>query len=546
MKNKKIILAVISIILIAILTTVSFATNNTRTGMTFDEAVQASRERNNTLKTEVNNVVSDEVSENVSVDSEVETPVETPVGNTVIDESQTPIAEEPSENEIPSNEVLELPEVEEESETNEVEEDGTVTFLETISKDVVKAGDTVEYDAVYVDGNVHIAAENVVLKDFKVDGNLFVFSTTAELDNVIVDGSCYICAETAKVDGQITSAYIIADNLTMTAFANIVKELRVVSANFDFEGFVGRDLYAYTENIKISDRAEIFGDCIIETGSMDISEDAKINGEKKIEIVENTNTGFSIDNKYVYNSIIANCVIILVVAIFVLYSSPKFVAVNGKLRLRDFIKAFFTGILELIIVFAIFIGLAYIGYGFGFGFALLILSFILVYFGKMIFIISAGIRLAGKSEDVSRVKSFFMILIVLAVIEAINLLQLTGPVGLIAAMIINLVLGITGFGSLVRVVLTPSRKKKQVKPVQNNNIREVRPDDFVMQGAPVVESEKEVVIETKEPEVEEVQEKVEEVKEEVGETNKVEDDTSKKDNKKENVKKEKTDKKEDK
>lgn len=537
MKNKKIILAIVSIILIAILTTVSFAANNTRTGMTFDEAVQASRERNNTLKNEVINVVENEVVEETQDENVVEEPAENTVDNTVLDESL--VEDETLEDEIPSDEIIE----EKEDETNEIEEEATVTFLETISKDIVNAGDDIKYNAVYVDGNVHIMADNVVLKDFKVDGNLFVLSTNVEFDNVIVDGSCYICAETAKVDGQITSAYIIADNLTMTAFANIIKELRVVSSNFDFEGFVGRDLYAYTENIIISDRAEIYGDCIIETGSMDISEDAKINGEKKIEIVENVNTGFSIDNKYVYNSIIANCVIILVVAIFVLYSSPKFVAVNGKLRLRDFIKAFFTGILELIIVFAIFMGLAYIGYGFGFGFALLILSFILVYFGKMIFIISAGIRLAGKSEDVSKVKSFFMILIVLAAIEAINLLQLTGVVGLIASMIINVILGITGFGSLVRVVLTPSRKKKQVKPVQNNNVREVRPDDFVIQDAPVVEEEKEIVAEPQEIKEEEVQEKVEE-------TNKNEDNISKKDNKKEKnekeVKTEESDKKEDK
>ena len=228
--------------------------------------------------------------------------------------------------------------------------------------------------------------------------------------------------------------------------------------------------------------------------------------------------------------------IILVVAIFVLYSSPKFVAVNGKLRLRDFVKAFFTGILELIIVFAIFIGLAYIGYGFGFGFALLILSFILVYFGKMIFIISAGIRLAGKSEYVSKVKSFFMILIILAVVEAINLLQLIGFAGLIASMIINLVLGITGFGSLVRVVLTPSKKKKQVKPVQNNEIREVNSEDFVIKGVPVVKSEKEVTPEVKIEEIKETESEKnkEEIKENEPEENKdeikVEENTEEKNN----------------
>ena len=71
MKNKKVILAAISIIVIALLSTVSFAITSTRTGMTFDEAVQASKDRNNKLKNETSNeVVENEVSNEVATGNE--------------------------------------------------------------------------------------------------------------------------------------------------------------------------------------------------------------------------------------------------------------------------------------------------------------------------------------------------------------------------------------------------------------------------------------------------------------------------------------------
>ena len=518
MKSKKIILTILSVVLILALTTVSFAA---KTGMSFEEAVEASKEREKAT----NEVVNEDEEKEVVEETEK-----------TVEETEEAVSKDEKEEIEGSDEKEDKEETEEKAEEDaeEIEEEGVVTFLDTISEDVVVAGENIEYKSTYVDGNVHIMAEKVELKDFKVDGNLFICATNTVLDNVLVEGSCYIIGETIKVDGQMDSAYLLGENVTVTAFANIEKELRVAATVLNFEGSVGRDLAVYAENVTISDRAQVYGDCFAEATSVDISEDAKINGEEKITIVENANN-FSINNQYVYYTIIANCVIVLVIAIFVLYSSPKFVAVNGKLRLRDFIKAFFTGILELVLVVAIFIGLSYIGYGIGFGLALLLLSLIFVYFGKTIFIISAGIRLAGKSENVSKVKSFFFILIVLVVVEAVNLLQLLGVSGLLAAMIINLVLGIIGFGSFVRVILAPTRKAKAPVVIQNNsnsniNIREAKPEDFVMKGAPIKE------------------EKVQEIKEEVEfkeDTKKViEEKNTEKEVKKENNKKEEKVKKE--
>ena len=64
------------------------------------------------------------------------------------------------------------------------------------------------------------------------------------------------------------------------------------------------------------------------------SEDAKINGEKTITIVENTNN-FSISNQYVYNTIIANCVIVLVIAIVFVVALVSVLAVSAYKRYKS-------------------------------------------------------------------------------------------------------------------------------------------------------------------------------------------------------------------
>ena len=127
----------------------------------------------------------------------------------------------------------------------------------------------------------------------------------------------------------------------------------------------------------------------------------------------------------------------------------------------------------------------------------------------------------------------------LVVVEAVNLLQLLGVTGFIAAIIINLILGIIGFGSFVRVLLAPTRKVKEVVVSQNNsNIREAKPEDFVMKGAPIKEDKREVI-------VQEVKEEVVEkdIKEEIVE-NEIKEEKSEK-IKKENLKKEENKEKKD-
>lgn len=447
MKNKKIILAILSIILIITLSTISFAAS-------FEEAVENYKNRTNTV---AENTVSNSA-ENVS-----EEEPEKEVQNNV--ENKVEIKTEEEKEDLPDDALI-GPEVKPEKEDAEIEEEDIITFKETILEDVYKMSDKkIEYKEVYIDANAYImSGEELLLEDVKVDGNLFVMATKVTLKNVLVEGSIYLLGENINVDGQFDSVYICGNKVIVSSDTNILKEARITGDEVTFEGTAQRNIYVYADIVKLTDEAKILGDCNVEASSTEISEDAQINGKNNISIVEETEVVF--DKMEIYKSIIAETVIILVVAIFILSTSPKFIDVNGRLRLRDFFKAFFTGLLEIILVIAILTALSYIGYGIGFGFALFILTCVLVYFGKMLFIISAGIRLCGKKEYVSRVKAFFMIIFVLLVVEALSLLQLTGLVGFIASLIINLVLGITGFGSIVRVVLTPIKRNRPIKVKQ--------------------------------------------------------------------------------
>lgn len=433
MKNKKIILAILSITLIIILSTISFAAS-------FEEAVENYKNRANT------------VSENVVSNSTETTLTEKPN-----EEIKNEVETEPEE--LPGD-VLAIPEDNKEEEN---EEDNTITFKETILEDLYNFSDKkIEYKKIYVDANAYIMSdEDLILENVKIDGNLFAMSNNITLKNVLIEGSVYLLGENINIDGHINSVYGCGNKILVSSDSDILREARIVGNEITFEGTVQRNAYLSADIVRVTEDAKILGNCNIEASNTEISEDAKVYGENNVSIVEETETVF--DKMDIYKGIIAETVIILIVSIFILNTSPKFIDVNGRLRLRDFFKAFFTGLLEIILVIAILILLSYIGYGIGFGFALFILACVLVYFGKMLFIISAGIRLCGKREYVSRVKAFFMIILVLVVVEAFSLLQLTGIAGFVASLIINLVLGITGFGSIVRVILTPIKRNKPIK-----------------------------------------------------------------------------------
>ena len=57
---------------------------------------------------------------------------------------------------------------------------------------------------------------------------------------------------------------------------------------------------------------------------------------------------------------------------------------------------------------------------FGYAFAILNLSIVFAILGEALFIIASAIRIAGNPEKISKVKAFFMTIVIAVIIEAIG------------------------------------------------------------------------------------------------------------------------------
>lgn len=318
---------------------------------------------------------------------------------------------------------------------------------------VGEAEDDLLYENAYIDGNVYImSAKKVIFKNCEVAGNIFLMSNELELEKTKVEGSAYILANRVDVkETQIKSAYITSVTLNVDESSEFVNDIRAVANVINNSGKVGRDSF--------------------------------------VQVHETSDSEYTISINDILPEILAEFVITLILALIILNTSPKFVEVNTKLKISSFFKAFFTGILEIIIITAIALGIMALGYGVGFAFAILGLMFVLLSFGKVIFIVAFALRMVKNSDKNVITKAFIFTIIVGAVAIALELLSLLGSAGAIASLVIDVILAITGFGTLLRVVLTKTKKSGESKPqnsapkasytVESSNIPEAKAEPVV-------------------------------------------------------------------
>ncbi len=286
----------------------------------------------------------------------------------------------------------------------------------------------VSYENTYIDGNVYIiSSAKVEFKDCEISGSVFIISDSFELNNTKIEGSSFVVAEKINlVKSQIKSVYAVANTIESDEDSEIVNDIRAIASVVNVLGEIGRDSY--------------------------------------IQVLDTSNVEYSVTIQDILPELIAKYVIILLIAIFVLCGFPKFVGVNLSLKISSFFKAFFTGILEIIIITLIALTIMVLGFGAGYAFAVLILLVAMLCLGKVIFVIAFALRLVKNKGKNVRVKAFIFTIFVAAVVEAIELIMVLGETGFAVNLIINMILAITGFGTLMRVIFTSKTKKVPEKP----------------------------------------------------------------------------------
>jgi len=414
-----------------------------------------------------------------------------------------------------------------------IEKNETSSYEIEIYEDIARmepADNIIEYKSSYIDGNVFIVTGNrITIKDSKINGDVFLVSQSVELENVEVNGSVYIVSADIVIDATTSSMYLTGKNIVVSSDNIIEKEFRAVGENVKLSGNVGRDVYVDSNNFELDENTNISGKCVINTQNVSISDKAIIKGELDVTKIERTDNQITVASKLQIWDSFVEFIIILIISIIILCFFPKFKKVNSRLRLRDFIKSFFLGIFEFVISFIIVIALLVLGYGAGYGIALFGLTLILLGLGKLIFVLAFAIRICSKKKEPTNRKAICVTVIVTLIVQALELISLNGMTGVIIVMIINMIMGITGFGSLLKVVFVrniealnkskedSSKDNKEEKNLNNNteleNLKEEVKREIDEEKREIEKIKKE--IKNEENDIKEVKEKTEKESKEV-------------------------------
>ena len=334
------------------------------------------------------------------------------------------------------------------------------------------------YENANIDGNAYIiSTEKIYFTDVTIYGNLFIIADEVQISDSEIYGNVYILSNEFRVDNSyVEYAYIASESIIVETDVEIEDDLKIVATSATIGGVIGRDLDSITSYIELDEDIEIERYINISTETYEIPKSIEKSSNLNLEIIEieETETTMSDLISSLLPELLVEFVIILIIAAVILGGSPKFTEVNSKLKLKNFVKSFFTGILEILIINVIAILLIATIYGMGYGIAVLIFTLCLLYFGKAIFIIAFAIRLVKKDASHVKIKAFLYTILVAAIVQIIGMISVLGTVGFVINLIINAILGFTGFGTLVKVILTSTKKKEknQTNQVINNNLSE--------------------------------------------------------------------------
>ena len=401
MKNKSKIIIAVLLMLILLLSTVSFATNKV-----------VKNETN-----EVENTVDEEISDDIELDIQ--------------------------------------------NLTNNLLEDDAISQdnIEYFDNDIYEIKDEIKLTKM-VNGNVYIIAKEININSSIIDGNAYLLGETIKIDNSTINGSVYIAGKDISINANIKDAYIAGETIKIGEESIINRNLRVASDKLDILGIVYDNVYSGADSIYVGDNAKILGELNYSSSEPAvISPTATVNSQnytktEEKEDVENISADLvkGIVKTVTVFSIVGAVIKALVVAGILVLISNKLIEKNKNAEVSDYIKNAGKGLILFILIpiFAIILCITLIGAGLG---VILILFYIvLIYISAVV----ASLALAStilKNED-SKWKLYGLTVAIFLVLSLIKLIPVVGG-------IIMFIFKLIGIGCLFSV-LKPNKKEEIV------------------------------------------------------------------------------------
>lgn len=406
MKTK--IILIVSLVLLLLGTTITFATNDL-------EARQSAN---------VEDLVGDETTNEVKEDELQAAPISSALDATA-----------PIDSNLEDSEILE-------------QEDSTKTTRGDLY--VLETNTSIEED---VDGNLFILADNADISA-NVAGNVFIMATNVKLKGN-VSGSVFALANNVNfIQGQVTDVYFFGTNITIEENAIVSREAKIMGNTINISGTITGDLYTQADNISLDETGSITGK-LVYSGKLTQAVEGQIGNIEKQEIktpeIERKSSFETKAESILYKTVTALCII----GLMVLVTDKKF---ETKITLSDTVKGIIGGIVWIIVIPVIVLVLMLTIIGLPFSLILLML-YILMFFVAIPAVslqISAYI-LNLKNKD-SKVLLWLLGVIIYCALAILRQIPVVG-------IILTFAIGVYGYNLIIKTLFPRKKKDSKENPV---------------------------------------------------------------------------------
>lgn len=311
----------------------------------------------------------------------------------------------------------------------------------------------VDYD---IEGNVYILAESATVSS-NIMGNVFICAKNVTISNTAsVSNSLYIAAENITMNGTASDLYMAANSMIFTG--NISRATHLAANSIDFSGNVAKDAAIAFKEVNFSSTATISGNLDYSSENEASIPSGVVSGTIKFTKAENININFAGLN-FVFNPIFRlACFVIACLLLGLIFKkfTPNFFDNSSKLISDSPFKTFFTGLLGFICIplISVFLMLTMVAFILGISLILLYVVFALV--SSFVFVITINELIAKKLNFDKKSKVILLLIATSAVAWSLTLIPFVGG-------IFGIVYGTSGFGIIVRNILSKKNKEEVIK-----------------------------------------------------------------------------------
>ena len=311
---------------------------------------------------------------------------------------------------------------------------------------------TVEADET-VNGNAFLFGDTVTIRG-QIGGDLFVVANTLNVDGGQIYGNVFaLASDTIRLDGLIYDLYAVCDNLTVAYDGLTYRDLKVTCNTASINGVIGKDV-----NIEARESLTIESDCFI-YGNLNYSAPTEIDIADGLIEGDTNYSELSITSS---NNVLGYVISLLTILVFTLIVwlvasklAPKFYTRLTTMAPKKMALSILVGLLALIITPLVAALLMMTVVGIPVGLALLAIYMIAVVLSFAMAVMSIAAKLAGKVKVLAKLNNLLAVILVTIVLWLLSLIPYAGPV-------ITLIVILAGFGMLILSVINKKEKSEKV------------------------------------------------------------------------------------